>query len=326
MFKRVRGVVTMTVALAALPSLSSGQQADRRADVILVSGATGTQGGAVARELTSRGYSVRGLTRNPDSDASRALSALGVQMVRGDFDDAASLDAALEGAYGAFSVQQYRGIGVEAEIRQSKTFADAARRAGVEHFIYSSVLFARLGTGVPQFESKREIEDYVRSLGFMNLSIIRPASFMTNLEGARKAANDGIYRTPFPRELARLHIAPRDIGRFVAVLFDDSRGGTSAIDDAGVSNSSIASELDIAGERISYADIAASMSRVMGKPVIYEQIPWEEYTATATPTAAARETWFIQNRVPLDLTGLRREFPWLTSLERYLIDAGWAER
>ena len=72
--------------------------------------------------------------------------------------------------------------------------------------------------------------------------------------------------------------------------------------------------------------ISSTMSRVMGKSVIYEQIPWEEYTATATPTAAARDTWYIQNRVPLDLTGLRREIPWLTSLERYLIDAGWAER
>lgn len=110
----------------------------------------------------------------------------------------------MEGAYGAFSVQQYRGIGVEAEIRQSKAFADAAKRAGVEHFVYSSVLYARLGTGVPQFESKREIEDYIRPLGFRKLSIIRPASFMTNLEGAREAAINGIYRTPFPPELARL--------------------------------------------------------------------------------------------------------------------------
>ncbi len=326
MFRRVLGVVTLTAALAVIPSLSSGQQTDRSADVILVSGATGTQGGAVVRELMSRGYSVRGLTRNPDSDASIALSGLGVQMVRGDFDDAASLDAALEGAYGAFSVQQYRGIGVAAEIRQSKAFADAAKRAGVEHFIYSSVLYARLGTGVPQFESKREIEDYIRTLNFLKLSIIRPASFMTNLEGAREAANDGIYRTPFPPELARLHIAPRDIGRFVANSFDDLNEDTPAVDAPGVNIISIASELDIAGERISYADIAATMSRVMGKPVVYEQIPWAEYTATATPTATARETWFMQNRVALDVDGLRREAPWLLTVEDYLIGAGWAER
>ena len=314
----------LSLVLWGLPILGFGQEADSSFRVILVSGATGTQGGAVARELMRRGYTVRGLTRNPDSEPSRELSALGVTMVRGNFDDPASLDAALEGAYGAFSVQQYRGIGVEAEVRQSKAYADAARRAGVEHFVYSSVLYARLGTSVPQFESKREIEDYIRSLGFMKLSIIRPASFMTNLEAAREAANNGVYRTPFPPELARLHIAPRDIGRFVAHFFDDLRRDLPI--SYTPSATAVVTERDIAGERISYADIAATMSRVMGKPVVYEQIPWEEYTRTATPTAISRETWFMENRVPLDVDDLRGEFPWLLSLEDYLIGSGWAER
>ncbi len=109
MSKRVLRIVLLSLALWGLPILSSGQEADRSSRVILVAGATGTQGGAVARELVGRGYTVRGLTRSPDSEASRALSALGVQMVRGNFDESASLDAALEDAYGAFSVQQYRG-------------------------------------------------------------------------------------------------------------------------------------------------------------------------------------------------------------------------
>ena len=312
MSKRVLRIAFLSLALSGLPSLGSGQEADRSSRVILVSGATGTQGGAVARELVSRGYTVRGLTRNPDSEASRALSALGVQMVPGNFDDSASLDAALAGAYGAFSVQQYRGVGVEGEIRQSKAFADAAKRAGVEHFVYTSVLYARLGTGVPQFESKREIEDYVRSLD-IPYSIIRPAGFMTNLEGAREAANNGIYRTPFPPELATHHIAPRDIGQFVAEAFDHP-------------DTWIGRRLDIVGEQISYAGIAAAMGRQIGRPVVYEQIPWEEYTETATPVAISRETWFLQNPVSVDMDDLRREFPWLLSLEDYLNSTGWAER
>ena len=310
MSNRVLRSVFLSLALWVLPILSFGQQADRSSRVILVSGATGTQGGAVARELVDRGYSVRGLSRSPGSEASQALSVLGVQMVRGNFDDSDSLDAALEGAYGAFSVQQYRGIGVEAEVRQSREFADAAKRAGVEHFVYSSVLYARLGTGVPQFESKREIEDYIRSLD-IPYSIVRPASFMTNLEGVREAASNGIYRTPFPPELARFHIAPMDIGRIVAEAFDHP-------------DTWIGRELGIAGERISYADIAATMSRLMGRPVVYEQIPWEEYTETATPTAITRETWYMNNRVQLDVNGLRREFPSLLSVEDYLFGAGWA--
>ena len=179
--RRIGALVACTIVLVSTPFFGFGQEVDRSARVILVAGATGTQGGAVARELVSRGYTVRGLTRNLDSDASKALSVLGVHMVRGNFDDAGSLDAALEGAYGAFSVQQYRGVGVDGEIRQSQAFVDAAKRAGVEHFVYTSVLYARLGTGVPQFESKREIEDYVRALG-IPYSIVRPPSFMANLE------------------------------------------------------------------------------------------------------------------------------------------------
>lgn len=310
MSERFLRIFFLSVILWGLPIHGFSQETGQGSRVILVSGATGTQGGAVARELVSRGYLVRGLTRNPDSEASQALSALGVQIVRGDFDDLASLDAALEGAYGAFSVQQYRGIGVEAEIRQSRGFADAAKRAGVEHFVYTSVIYARLGTGVAQFESKREIEDYIRALD-IPYSIIRPAGFMTNLEGVREAASNGIYTTVFPPEIGRLHIAPRDIGRIVAEAFDDP-------------DTWIGRELDLAAQRISDADIAATMSRVMGSTVVYELIPWDVYSATAAPTAVSRDSWYMQNQVPVDLDALHREFPGLLSVEDYLIGAGWA--
>ena len=290
--RRIGALVACTIVLVSTPFFGFGQEVDRSARVILVAGATGTQGGAVARELVSRGYTVRGLTRNLDSDASKALSVLGVHMVRGNFDDAGSLDAALEGAYGAFSVQQYRGVGVDGEIRQSQAFVDAAKRAGVEHFVYTSVLYARLGTGVPQFESKREIEDYVRALG-IPYSIVRPPSFMANLEANWESATRGVYRTAFPGALFRHHIAPRDIGRIVAEAFDDPDGW-------------IGRELDIAGHFTSYAGIAAAMSRQIGRPVVYEQIPWEDYTATATSTAIAREAWYLANPVSVDMDAFTR--------------------
>ncbi len=286
-------------------------QEDRSSRVILVSGATGTQGGAVARELNARGYRVRGLTRNPDSDASMALTALGIEMMRGDFDEPESLDAALDGAYGAFSVQQYRGVGVDGEIRQSKAFADAARWAGVQHFVYTSVSKAPLNTGVPQFESKLEIENYIRALD-IPYTIIRPASFMSGFEASREAASAGEISGPLPPELARVYIAPHDIGRFAAEAFDhpeDWLGTTTSI----------------ASDRISYADIAAAMSRVMGTPVVYTQIPWDVYTATATDTAISRERWYMENADPVDVNALRRENTWLIRLEDYLIESGWGE-
>ena len=103
-------------------------------------------------------------------------------------------------------MQQYRGVGVEGEIRQSMAFADAAKKAGIQHFIYTSVLYARLGTGVPQFESKRQIEDYIRDLG-MSYSIVRPPSFMVNLEGAWEAANESAV---IWRRRPRYHRRDRD--------------------------------------------------------------------------------------------------------------------
>ncbi len=308
-------LVTARVLVAALVVLAftaSAQQIDRSARVILVAGATGTQGGAVARELAARGYHVRGLTRNPDSATSKELAALGVEMVRGDFDDAASLDKAFAGSYGAFSVQQYRGVGVEGEIRQGKAFADAAKRAGVKHFVYTSVAKAPLGTGVPQFESKLEIENYVRSLN-LPFTIIRPASFMSGFEEFHADAMKGEFSGPLPPELARVFIAPRDIGRFAAEAFDHPQEWLGRAE-------------TIAGEQISYTDVAAAMSRVLGKPVRYRQIPWEEYKAANTPTAVARESWYLENSDPVDVAALRARYPWLMTFEQYLVAAGWGAK
>ncbi len=307
----LRSVIVILAALSALPFSAAAQEADRGMRIILVAGATGTQGGAVARELAARGYHVRGLTRNPSSAASLELAALGIEMVRGDFDDAASLDLALANAYGAFSVQQYRGVGVDGEIRQGKAFAEAARRAGVQHFVYTSVAKATLNTGVPQFESKLLLETYIQDLG-LPYTIIRPASFMATFEEYREEANTGVISGPLPAELERVFIAPQDIGRFAAEAFDhpDQWLGRAEA---------------IAGQRISSAEVAASMGRVLGKPVRYHQIPWDEYTATAAPTAIARESWYLENSDPVDVEALRAQYPWLMTLEDYLRAAGWGE-
>jgi len=306
-----RSLIVLLAALSAWPFSASAQETDKSMRIILVAGATGTQGGAVARELAARGYRVRGLTRNPDSDTSRELAALGIEMVRGDFDDAESLDRALAGAYGAFSVQQYRGVGVDGEIRQGKAFADAAKRAGIEHFVYTSVAKATLNTGVPQFESKLLLENYIRDLG-LPFTIIRPASFMATFEEFREEAKTGTISGPLPASLERVFIAPQDIGRLAAEAFDHPEEWLGRAE-------------AIAGQRLSYSEVAASMARVLGHPVQYHQIPWDEYTATAAPTAVARESWYLENSDPVDVDALRTRYPWLMTLEEYLRAAGWGE-
>src|SRR5436309_13817371 len=109
------------------------------AKTILVTGATGQQGGALARLLLERGQRVRAMTRKPDSPAARALTGRGAELAAGDFDDRASLERAMQGIDAVFVVATPAEAGVEAEIRQATTVADAAKAAGVRHLVYSSV-------------------------------------------------------------------------------------------------------------------------------------------------------------------------------------------
>jgi uncharacterized protein YbjT (DUF2867 family) len=153
--------------------------------VILVSGATGQQGGTVARKLLERGFVVRALTRDPEKAEARELADLGAEVVGGDFEDRASIERALAGVYGVFSVQQFWESGYEGEIRQGVQLADAAKAAGVEHFVYSSVGSAHRETGIPHFDSKWEVEELVRASG-VPYTVLRPVFFMQNWEFMRE--------------------------------------------------------------------------------------------------------------------------------------------
>ncbi len=150
-------------------------------DIILVTGATGSQGGATTRELLGQGHKVRVMTRNPDGPAAKTLASRGAEVVPGDLDDPASLERALEGAWGAYAIQNTWEAGVEGEEEQGKRFARLAAQAGVKHFVYASVASADQQTGIPHFDNKGRIEETVRSLDFPSFTIVRPVFFMENL-------------------------------------------------------------------------------------------------------------------------------------------------
>src|ERR1700704_6903939 len=148
---------------------------------ILITGVTGNQGGAVANALKGQGFHLRGLTRKPDSERAAALARHGVDLVKVDLDEEATLRRALAGAGGVFGVQNAGEAGVEREEAQGKRLAMLAREAGAEHYVYTSVGSANRQTGVPHFDNKWRIEETVRGLRFPSHVILRPVFFMENL-------------------------------------------------------------------------------------------------------------------------------------------------
>ena len=230
---------------------------------ILITGATGQQGGATARALAGKGFTLRAMTRNPDSDAAKALAAAtGAELVKGELDDAASLKAALAGAWGAYAVQNTWTAGVDGEEAQGKRLATAAREAGVEHYVYASVASADRKTGIPHFDNKSRVEDLIRSLGFPSYAVIRPVFFMENLASAWFLNGDKIYSALKPTTILQM-IAVSDIGQYGALAFTDAARFKNL-------------ELDIAGDAVTLPQAAAAMSKGLGRQIDYVQIPIAE--------------------------------------------------
>ena len=166
---------------------------------VLVTGATGQQGGALARHLLRQGYRVRALTRRTDSAPAKALEAMGAELVPGDFEDMASLEQAARRADIVFAMATPFEAGIYAEVRHGLHLVDAARLAGVKHFIYSSVAGADQRTGIPHFDSKHEVERYLRRSG-LPYTIVAPTFFMENFLGpmVRQGLQDGQLNLGLP--------------------------------------------------------------------------------------------------------------------------------
>lgn len=146
----------------------------------LITGGTGRQGGAVISALLKSGsqVQVKALTRNTESAASQALTSKGVQMVKGDLLNQASLVSAFKGVDAAFLVSDFSGPGgIETEIKQGQVFADAAKEARVPHVVFTSVGSADVATEVPHFHSKFQIEQKIQESG-VPWTILRPVAFM----------------------------------------------------------------------------------------------------------------------------------------------------
>ena len=274
--------------------------------LIVVAGATGNQGGAVARALpAARGWRVRGLTRDPAKPESKELARLGVEMVKADLYDRASLDSALKGAHGVFSVQNFWTEGYEGEVRQGRNLAAAAKAAGAEHFVYSSVGGADRNSGLPHFESKWEIEGHLRSLG-LPTTVVRPVFFMDNFNGPnfQPGLLEGKLPVALDPETKLQMIAVEDIGAFVAMAF-------------GKPEQFMGKAMEIAGDELTMPETAAAYTKVTGRKVEFVQQDIGEVRRANAEWAKMLE-WFDAAGYEADIPALRKTHPGLLTFAQWL--------
>jgi len=262
---------------------------DRR---ILITGVTGKQGGATARELLGKGFDLRGMTRRPHSEEARALRNLGIDLVEGDLDDEASLVKALDGAWGVYAVQNTWEAGVEAEESQGHRIARLAQAAGVQHYVYASVGSAHRGTGIPHFDNKARIEETVRTLGFPTWVIVRPVFFMENLVSPW-FLNDGTLSAAMNPATVLQMIAVDDIGKYGALAFTDPRLRNRAI--------------DIAGDAVTMPEAARVVGQAMGRSITFVELPIDQVRQHSEDMAIMLQ-WFGDVGYDADIPALVREF------------------
>lgn len=264
-------------------------------ELILITGATGQQGGAIARELLAKGRKVRAMTRHPEGEKAADLKRLGAEVVAGDLNDAASIDRALKGAWGAFAVQNTWEAGVEGEEQQGIRFAEIARRAGIQHLVYSSVQSADKHTGIPHFENKARIEAKIRSLGFPSFTVLRAVFFMENLTSPwfLPGIQDGALAIGMKPETRLQMIAVRDIGAYGAWAFEhhDELNGRG---------------IDIAGDERTGPEAAAVLGRAAGRDIRFVQVPIEEVRKFSADFAAMLE-WFDRVGYSADIAARSKE-------------------
>jgi uncharacterized protein YbjT (DUF2867 family) len=268
-----------------------------RSDVrpVLVLGATGAQGGAVARLLLAAGVPVRALVR--DAAKAKPLIDAGATLAIGDFDDDDGLLAACMGARAIFSMQNPPFPDAESERRHGRKIVTAASAAGVSQLIHTSVsgtgAYHRAVAGWDEgrwdrnyWESKADVEDAVRSAGFDFCTIVKPAFMMENFTRPKAdfmfpdLLDDGLVTALKPDTQLKL-VAADDIGRIVAA---------AVLDPARLNGA----EIELGGDSLTMPEIAAALSAVTSRSIIATSLPAQEVIARGQfPSWVTSQEWQV---------------------------------
>lgn len=275
--------------------------------VIFVTGVTGNQGGAVARNLINKGFKVRALTRNPTSAQAQNLREQQVDIIEGDLNEQNTFSHHLKNIDGIFSVQTFEN-GIDKEIKQGINLANLAKEYNVPHFLYSSVVGADLQTGIPHFESKLKIEAHIKQLR-LPYTILRPTSFYENflITQVRSRLVNGKLVSPIDKNIVQQFISTEDIGRISAQIFINPgqyEGRT----------------ITMAVEQLDLVQVSGIFSKVLEKEIRYQKLP-----GLITRFAMGKDLykmfkWINENGGVFikDIGPFQKEFPDYLTLEEWI--------
>ena len=263
---------------------------------VLVTGATGKQGGHVVRELLVRGHSVRAFTRKPESPAAMALAERGVTIVKGDFEEEGSLERAARGVDTIFAMSTPYEAGEKSETREGINIVRAASAVGVKHLVYTSVAGADRASGIPHFDSKFEVEKEIRRSG-VPFTIVAPVFFMENFVADYMLVGiaQGSIAMALPASRRVQQIAVSDIAQFTALVIDRRENF-------------LGKRIDIASDELTGVTAAAAISEVSGRHVKYTALPIDAVRQQSKDMALMFE-WFERVGYDADIVGLRELYP-----------------
>lgn len=282
---------------------------------VLVTGATGKQGGATIQALlndhdnASQKPTIKALTRNPSSAAATKLVKKGVTPVKGNLLDKESLVSALQGVDAAFLVTDFMG-GTDEEVKQGKTFIDAAVQARLKHLVFTSVASADVAKSVPHFQSKWEIEEYLKKSSVSSWTILRPVAFNDNLapSGVGRAMGIGFFSALAGPNTKVQWISCTDIGRIASkAILSPSEYKDQTI--------------ELAGDELSASELTKAFARAEGKPpgsrVWRAYLPGFLLHRIVPFDLSQMFKWFRSHGYSVDIKALRAKHPGLLTMESW---------
>ncbi|WP_246999495.1 NmrA/HSCARG family protein [Halosolutus gelatinilyticus] len=283
---------------------------------VLVTGATGNQGGAVVDHLlaSDADFDVYGLTRDASGETAQELAGRGVTMVEGDLNDADSLAPRVAEVDAVFAVTNFWTEGYDQQVQQGENIAEVAAAEGVDQFVLSGVGSHWEDTGVPHFDSAWDIEQHARDLD-LPLTVLGPVFFFQNFEAfAEDVVEDGTLALPLEEGVPLQMVDTDDVGRAAAVAFENP-------------DEFVGDRIELAGDEKTLAEAADVLSEVTGRDVEPVHVPIEDaYDAFGEEFTVMCE-WFNEVGYGADIDALEDRFGFeFVDLETYLRESGWEDK